>query len=153
MKNLATKNVDDFTVDSIGNAFISQSAVSRCTGIPQQTISDWVRKNSVGYNLNENNQLDAKSLQKLVIVGSSKYPSCLAFMGKLLEAGAKAYIYHEAGYSLTATPKLTHQQLWLKEHNSGMLVRKDTTDTMQDFINLWVVIYYNAGSLNKAGGK
>ena len=106
-KNLATKNTTDFTVLPTGEAYISQTAISKCTGIPQQTISRWLlADNGLVYNTNKFNQLDAKSMQKLVIMGSSKYPTCLEFMGKLLEAGAKAYIYHEAGYTLNAQPAL-----------------------------------------------
>lgn len=109
--NLATKNTNDFTVTGSGEAFISQSAISRLTGIPQQTLSDWIRKKSVDVNTNNINQLDAKSLQEIVIVGSSKYPSCQQFMCKLLEAGAKAYIYHEAGYELQVKPKMTQLEM------------------------------------------
>jgi len=102
MQDLSKEN-KDFTVTATGQACISQTAISKVTGIPQQTLSDWIRTKSVDYNTNELNQLDAKSFQKVVILGSPKYPSCLTFMGTLLEAGAKAYIYHQAGYKLDAT--------------------------------------------------
>ncbi|RLA17454.1 MAG: hypothetical protein DRQ62_14940 [Gammaproteobacteria bacterium] len=124
MENLARKNREDFTINENGDAFISQMAISRSTGIPQSTISDWIRKWSVGYNTNELNQLDAESLQKLVIFGSSKYPSCLAFMGTLLEAGAKAYIYHQAGYKLDAI-QVSSSRKSMAAINLGQLTAKD----------------------------
>jgi hypothetical protein len=109
--NLATINTTDFTVIENGEAFISQTKIAELTGIPQQTISGWVRRDSVAYNTNKFNQLDAKSFQKLVILGSPKYPKCLQFMGMLVEAGARAFIYTQAGYSITAQKPKTQLEM------------------------------------------
>lgn len=58
----------DFKVNlKTGEAYISQRKTAEITGIPKSTINDWILKEPVTYNLNENNQLDAKSLQKLVL--------------------------------------------------------------------------------------
>ena len=96
MKNLK-KKVGDFTVNNNGEAFISQRKLSDLTGVPQKTISNWIRKDGSPYIVNENNQLDAKSLGKLVKVAHSKgYPQCSDLLDKLLEAGATAFIYYNA---------------------------------------------------------
>ena len=105
-KNLATTNKTDFTILASGDAFISQRKLSEITGIPQSTISDWIRKSPVTYIINEKNQLHAKSLQKFVLSGRDKnYHLCVDLLDLLLEAGAKAYIYHQAGYQFDAKPR------------------------------------------------
>ena len=67
----------DFKINlQTGEAFISQRKTAEITGIPRTTIRDWLetdRKEANArsvpptYNVNEDNQLDAKSLQKLVL--------------------------------------------------------------------------------------
>ena len=102
-KNLAKKNHSDVTVFTNGDCFISQSAISRVTGIPRTTLQGWIYKKSAEYNTNELNQLDAESMEKLVIFGSRKYDQCFQFMTTLIQAGSKAYIYNLAGLSLGVT--------------------------------------------------
>ena len=113
----------DFKVNlQTGEAYISQRKTAELTGIPRGTIQGWleidkreaIAKNMPAtYNVNENNQLDAKSLQKLVLSGIDKgYEKCTELVEKLMEAGATAFICHMAGVTLqpavnTALPQ-TH---------------------------------------------
>ena len=113
----------DFKVNlQTGEAYISQRKTSEITGIPRGTIQGWLEidkreataKNvPATYNVNENNQLDAKSLQKLVLSAHLKgYEKCADLVEKLMEAGATAFICHMAGVTLqpavnTALPQ-TH---------------------------------------------
>ena len=101
----------DFKVNmETGEAFISQRKTAEITGIPRTTIRDWLKAdldNSIAqncpptYKVNENNQLDAKSLQKLVLSAHLKgYEKCADLMEKLMEAGATAFICHMAGITL-----------------------------------------------------
>lgn len=92
----------DFKVNmETGEAFISQRKTAEITGIPRSTLQDWIRANPAEYSTNENNQLDAKSLQKLVLSGRDKgYEKCAILMEKLMEAGATAFICHMAGVTL-----------------------------------------------------
>lgn len=101
----------DFKVNTVtGEAFISQRKAAELTGIPRQTLQDWLkadREKALNeniqplYKVNENNQLDAKSLQKLVLSGIGKgYEKCTELLEKLMEAGATAFIYHQAGIKL-----------------------------------------------------
>lgn len=92
----------DFKVNmETGEAFISQVKTAEITGIPRSTLQDWIRANPAGYSTNESNQLDAKSLQKLVLSGRDKgYEKCADLMEKLMEAGATAFICHMAGVHL-----------------------------------------------------
>ncbi len=95
----------DFKVNmESGEAFISQRKTAEITGIPKSTVNDWILKSPDTYNVNENNQLDAKSLQKLVFSGHHKgYEKCTDLMEKLMEAGATAFICHMAGVTLQPT--------------------------------------------------
>ena len=92
----------DFKINmETGEAFISQLKTAEITGIPRSTLQDWIRANPAGYSTNENNQLDAKSLQKLVLSGRDKgYEKCTILMEKLMEAGATTFICHMAGVHL-----------------------------------------------------
>lgn len=92
----------DFKVNlQTGEAFISQVKTAEITGIPRSTLQDWIRANPAGYSTNEINQLDAKSLQKLVLSGRDKgYEKCTELLEKLMEAGATAFICHMAGVTL-----------------------------------------------------
>jgi len=103
----------DFKVNlQTGEAYISQRKTAEITGIPRGTIQGWLEidkreanaKNMPAtYNVNENNQLDAKSLQKLVLSGIDKgYEKCTGLVEKLMEAGATAFICHMAGIALNA---------------------------------------------------
>jgi len=98
----------DFKVNmETGEAFISQRKTAEITGVPAATIRDWLKADREKsddqecprtYMVNENNQLDAKSLQKLVLSAHVKgYEKCADLMEKLMEAGATAFICHMAG--------------------------------------------------------
>ena len=101
----------DFKVNmQTGEAFISQRKTAEITGVPRTTIRDWLKadrekvKNEncpPTYNVNEDNQLDAKSLQKLVLSAHLKgYEKCTVLLDQMLEAGATAFICHMAGVIL-----------------------------------------------------
>ena len=92
----------DFKVNlESGEAFISQRKTAEITGVPKSTVNDWILKSPDTYKVNENNQLDAKSLQKLVLAGHQKgYEKCTDLMEKLMEAGATTFICHMAGVTL-----------------------------------------------------
>ena len=99
----------DFKVNmETGEAFISQRKTAELTGIPRTTIRDWLEADAKSvpptYTVNENNQLDAKSLQKLVLSAHVKgYEKCADLVEKLMEAGATAFICHMAGVTLQPT--------------------------------------------------
>ena len=71
-------------------AFISQRKTAEITGVPRGTLQGWLevdRREAIAknvpatYKVNENNQLDAKSLQKLVLSAHLKgYEKCADLM-------------------------------------------------------------------------
>ncbi len=69
-------------------------------------ISQYVKKTRDTLNLNEINQMDADSLELVIAhyAFDSQRPTikAIASYRLLAKAGAKAYIYHQAGYSLSA---------------------------------------------------
>lgn len=99
MNNLATKNISDFTVLDNGDAFISQRKAALLCGVSHTTIQNWVATldtNNDGL-LSHNSLLEVAT--KAVALGRSK---AIEFITMLAKAGAKAYIYHEAGYMIEA---------------------------------------------------
>ena len=109
MKNLATTNKKDFTILTNGEAFISQTAIAKLCGVGQNAISQFIKKTGDTLNLNKLNQLDAKSLE--LVIGyyafESQRPSKIAQQNYrlLAQAGAKAFIYTQAGYQFNAVSR------------------------------------------------
>lgn len=100
------KSQNEVTVFANGEAFISQTKVAELCGVKPHAISQWISKTRDNLNLNEYNQLDAKALELVIAYyafdsqRTTKKAKDTARM--FMKAGAKAYLYHEAGYTLTA---------------------------------------------------
>ena len=106
MNNLATTNSTEVTIVSKNEVYLSQRKCEELLGIPQSTISRWIRENGSPFSTNEINQLDAKSVQKLAFLGHSKgYEKCLSFIELTCEAGITAFILTLGGYKLNAEPE------------------------------------------------
>ena len=91
----------EFTVDrSTGEAYVSQTKLAELCGVTQQAISVAIQRNAshvVGANLNENNQLCAKSACNVVAhYAAQGKAEAIKTFAKIGEAGMKAYIYHRA---------------------------------------------------------
>jgi len=104
MKNLATKNSTDFTVLEDGQAFISQPKLASLINIPVGTLTSFIsRSKEIS---NTINGLDANSLEIAVahyaMTSRSTTVEAQALYRTLAQAGAKAYIYHQAGYVFEA---------------------------------------------------
>ena len=96
----------DILIDQSGDAWIAQRKVAELCGLGKSAINDAIaRKYSYagGWILNENNQLDAKSAYDAVVhfVKEGK-PVAIDTLCKIGEAGMKAFIYHLAGYQISA---------------------------------------------------
>lgn len=114
---------DSFTIDANGDAYISQEKLAQIIGVNQPAISKVIARNAskaragaaysdlngkLGIVLNGLNQIHSDSLELVTgwFAFESQRPSkqALAFYRKLARAGAKAYVYHLAGYQLDAKP-------------------------------------------------
>lgn len=99
---------ENVTVDaSTGVAWVSQVKLAKMCGVAQQTINSAITRKSkyaVNWNLNENNQLDAKSAYNAVVYFATKGNiDAVKTLATIGEAGIQAYLYHEAGYEITVT--------------------------------------------------
>ena len=125
MKNLATLNISEFTINENGEAFISQRAAARETGIPLSSLNTWVTKNRDTLNLNEINQLCPKSFQKLVKAGHLKNkPKCAILLDKFMEAGVVGYFYTMAGYTINAVSQ-PKTRLEIAQENVRLILELD----------------------------
>ena len=106
MRNLAQMNTEDFTVNENGEAFISQTKVAELCGVVPHAISQQVVKTRDTLKLNEINQLHYESLELMIgyYAFDSQRTNDIACSNYriLAKAGAKAYIYNQAGYVMEA---------------------------------------------------
>jgi len=132
MKNLATKNTNDFTITESGDAFISQTAVSKLCGVGQDAISKHIVKTGHILNINSINQLGFQSLE--LVIGHYAFDSqrtndvALNSYRTLAKAGAKAYIYHKAGYEMKAEKIVPPTALELAKQNVALLEELEIKD-------------------------
>lgn len=113
MTALNVKPSIDFKVDTTtGIGYISQRKAAELLGVPRSTLQ-YAMKNPMiytdtlaGVNGNENNQLDENSLAKLAYHFAQKgNEKALRAMYAFTLAGARAYIYTQAGYNPLAKEK------------------------------------------------
>ena len=135
----------DFSVDKVsGEAYISQRATAKHIGVSGSMLRRWIDKNRRTLNLNEDNQLSCKSLQKAVLMAQAKgSESAFALADKLMEAGAKAFIYYQAGHSLTAAkPALAQiedsQQLKLSQDRIQKMIENPEAATAKQKHDLYM---------------
>ena len=103
MQELIATNSKDFTVTEQGDAFITQTKVAELCGVTQSTISDFTKNKTHSLKLNKINQLSAESaFYTLAHYAEKGRPEAVKSLIKIGQAGMKAYIYHQAGYTLKA---------------------------------------------------
>lgn len=99
MKNLATKNQNDFTVLENGEAYISQRKAAELCGVGQSTLNEYFRSN----NIDVKQGISAENLNFSITHYAQKgRERAIGTLVKFAKAGAKAYIYHQAGYEVQA---------------------------------------------------
>ena len=113
MSNLQTATSTQLTTNTDfavinGTGWVSQTKLAEMCGAAQQTINSAISRKSsyaVGWNLNENNQLDAKSAYSAVVhFATQGKPEAIQTLALIGEAGMQAYIFHQAGYTITVEP-------------------------------------------------
>lgn len=120
--NAITANITrDFIVDSVsGEAFISQRKCTDVTGVPNTTIQSYIKNRAARYDTSRGIEADlfGKVVQYYAFKGNAQ---CQELMSKIMESGAKAYIYHQAGFTLKATPTTPLTALELARHQVVLL--------------------------------
>lgn len=104
MKNLATQNTFDFTVTETGDAYISQRKLEELLGLSNGTISKHISKQHPNYLVSKGLSVEMVEMVSTYYAFDTAKPTHKAkeFVRILTKAGAKAYIYNQAGYTMTA---------------------------------------------------
>lgn len=112
-QNLATINKEDFTVTKDGKAFISQTRLAILLAVNVSSISRYLSAQHPTYHVTTG--IDSGMLQSIAMhfamFSKASNPAAKAFASKLMEAGAKAYIYHQAGFEMKAERELTRVEV------------------------------------------
>lgn len=102
MKQLKTQNSKEIIVNtSTGEAYISNRRLSVLIDVPESTLRDYFRAQKIVITQGVSSDLLSITAQHFAEKGNM---TALKFMGMISKAGAKAYLYHEAGYSVSASP-------------------------------------------------
>ena len=104
--SIVIENTQDYTVTDSGEAFVSQRKAAELMGVNDNTLRSYISRNHK--NDNTINGLDSKTLQSATMYFAieSRTPSKKAaeLLAQLAEGGAKAFIYTQAGYKISAAP-------------------------------------------------
>lgn len=108
MNTQVLKQENDVTVFADGNVTISQRKLAKLLDINENTLFTYLKRKHKNYNTS--NGLDAF----LVKCASTYYAykgnkKAQQLVDKFIEAGAKAFLYHEAGYVFEAKPAVKHE--------------------------------------------
>lgn len=107
MKNLATKNTTDFTVTESGDAYISQRKCAELCGVERNSIVHFFKEKS-----DISQGVNSKDLQSVVQhYAQQGKEQAVKTLCVFAEAGAKAYIYHEAGYVMEAKKPMSQLEM------------------------------------------
>lgn len=98
MKNLATKNREDFTVTESGEAFVSHRKTAELSGVRLSTLQSFFRSKKIDISQGVSSENLDFSVSHYATKGR---PEAVATLIKFARAGAQAYIYTEAGYVIT----------------------------------------------------
>lgn len=133
--NEVVKQDNDVTILSNGDAYISQRKLAELCGVDHKSIQNWLGRNkqvATGF-VNEDNQLSHFLVSKVAayfaIESKSSNDKARLFLAKLSEAGAKAYLYHEAGYELNATVARPKTALELAKEQVVLLEQLEAANT------------------------
>lgn len=109
MKQLKTQNSKEVTVNtSTGEAYISQRKAAEKLGMTHQAIQQWclARKYDVKQGLSS--EIFSLLVTHYALDSKAATQEAKELLRMVSQAGAKAYLYHEAGYSVSACYSLRY---------------------------------------------
>ena len=108
MNNLATQNQNDITITESGDAYISNRKLATLIDVPESTLRDYFRAANIVISQGVSYEYLPKAAHNFAAKGNK---TALEFVLKLSEAGAKAYLYHEAGYIMKAEKQMSPMEM------------------------------------------
>lgn len=108
MNDLTTlKSVPDFKVNpTTGEAFISVTKTAELLGVARSAIQKYIASSTPNYLISKG--LTPELLQEVAthyaLYSKATNDTAKQFAAILMKAGAKAFIYHQAGYKVQAVP-------------------------------------------------
>jgi hypothetical protein len=107
MKNLATLNVHDYLIKEDGSCYCTQQVAANLCGVSQSAINQFCLSNKV----DTKQGLTPKNLELLIThyaFDAKQHCTETARQSakSLMHGGAKAFIYHQAGYKINAEPSV-----------------------------------------------
>ena len=123
---ISTTNPNEVTVNLVtGEAFISQTKAAAELGIARSSLQKWLVKEQVKYDVRQglSSEILALAAGYYALDSAAATPEAKELLRKISQAGAKAYLYHEAGLSIGVTQQRPLTQLEAYEE----LVRMEKT--------------------------
>ena len=100
-----TSATSEVTVNlATGEAFISQRKAAIEIGIPRPTLQSWIDRHPDNYDVSQglSSEIFSLAIQYYALDSKAATPEAKELLRKISQAGAKAYLYHEAGVTLNA---------------------------------------------------
>lgn len=98
MKNLATRNQEDYSIHPDGTAYTTQRKAAEMMGVSRGAVEGYFKPKNVDISQGVNVENLFALSQHYARKGR---PEAVSMLVKFGEAGAQAYIYTEAGYTIT----------------------------------------------------
>ena len=98
-----TTATNEVTVNlATGEAFISQTKAAAELGIARSSLQKWLVKKQVKYDVKQglSSEILALAAGYYALDSAAATPEARELLRKISQAGAKAYLYHEAGLSI-----------------------------------------------------
>lgn len=109
------KTANDVTIFADGSAFISQRKLAQVLGVNANTLMSYVSRTHQNTNTINGLSVEIVEAASTYYAFDTANPTAesKAFAKAIMKAGAKAYLYHEAGYVMQATPRTFSEALLL----------------------------------------
>ena len=145
-----TTATNEVTVNlATGEAFISQTKAAAELGIARSSLQKWLAKEQVKYDVKQglSSEILALAAGYYALDSAAATPEAKELLRKISQAGAKAWLYHEAGYVVSASPvkhvalpedyvsalralaDKEEQRVLLLEENTEKHIETDSSDT------------------------
>ena len=138
MKQLKTQNSKEIIVNtSTGEAYISQRKAAEKLGITRPTLQSWIDRHPNNFDVKQglSSEIFSLCIQHYALDSKAATQEAKELLRMISQAGAKAYLYHEAGYVLNTAPRTPKSQIELARESvaqaQAMLALIETQTELQ----------------------